>query len=70
MTETEGNNIDVKILFFGAARDAVGAEEANFAVAAGEWLIRELKGSVPIWKKEFYAGGAAWADGENVIGAE
>jgi molybdopterin converting factor subunit 1 len=34
MSENDGNNINVKILFFGAARDAVGAEEASFTTAA------------------------------------
>ncbi|CAA9414113.1 MAG: Molybdopterin synthase catalytic subunit MoaE [uncultured Pyrinomonadaceae bacterium] len=49
---------------------AVAAPHRKAAFAACEWLIRELKRSVPIWKKEFYADGSAWADGENVIGAE
>ena len=34
MNETDCNNISVRILFFGAARDAVGAEEASFTTAA------------------------------------
>ncbi len=49
---------------------AVAAPHRKAAFAACEWLIRELKRSVPIWKKEFYADGSAWADGENVIGVE
>ncbi len=49
---------------------AVAAAHRKAAFAACEWLIRELKRSVPIWKKEFYADGSAWADGENVIGVE
>ena len=28
------------------------------------WMIDELKRTVPIWKKEFFADGAVWADGE------
>lgn len=34
MNETDGDNINVKILFFGAARDAVGTEEASFTTAS------------------------------------
>ena len=49
---------------------AVAAPHRKAAFAACEWLIKELKRSVPIWKKEFYADGSAWADGENVIAAE
>jgi len=37
------------------------------AFAACEWLIQQLKRSVPIWKKEFYADGSACADGENLV---
>ncbi len=46
---------------------AVAATHRRAAFAACEWLIAELKRSVPIWKKEFYAGGSAWADGENSV---
>jgi molybdopterin synthase catalytic subunit len=49
---------------------AVAAPRRRAAFAACEWLIRELKRSVPVWKKEFYADGSAWADGENVIAVE
>jgi len=28
------------------------------------WLIDTLKRTVPIWKKEYFADGAVWADGE------
>jgi len=34
------------------------------AFEACRWLIDNLKKKVPIWKKEFFADGAAWADGE------
>ena len=32
MIETDENDINVKILFFGAAREAVGAEEINLGI--------------------------------------
>lgn len=31
---------------------------------ACRWLIDTLKKTVPIWKKEYFADGAVWADGE------
>jgi molybdopterin synthase catalytic subunit len=34
------------------------------AFDACRWLIDSLKKTVPIWKKEFFADGAAWADGD------
>jgi len=34
------------------------------AFDAGRWLIDTLKQTVPIWKKEHFADGAIWADGE------
>ncbi|MGH9600898.1 MAG: molybdenum cofactor biosynthesis protein MoaE [Terriglobales bacterium] len=34
------------------------------AFAACRWLIDTLKRTVPIWKKEYFADGAVWADGE------
>jgi molybdopterin synthase catalytic subunit len=40
-----------------------GAHRAE-AYAASRWLIDTLKKTVPIWKKEFFEDGAAWADGE------
>lgn len=43
---------------------AVAAPHRKEAFAACEWLIQELKKTVPIWKKEFYADGSAWAAGE------
>jgi molybdopterin synthase catalytic subunit len=34
------------------------------AYEASRWLIDTLKKTVPIWKKEMFADGAVWADGE------
>jgi MoaE-MoaD fusion protein len=44
---------------------SVAAPHRIAAFKCCEWLIRELKRTVPIWKKEYYAGGAAWAEGEH-----
>ncbi len=44
---------------------AVAAPHRRAAFEACEWLIKELKRTVPIWKKEFYAGGEVWVEGEN-----
>ena len=43
---------------------SVAAPHRAAAFAACEWLIRELKRTVPIWKKEVYAGGEAWVEGD------
>ncbi len=43
----------------------VAAPHRKAAFAACEWLIRELKRTVPIWKKEVYADGEAWIEGGN-----
>ena len=47
---------------------AVSAPHRKAAFAACEWLIKELKRSVPIWKKEFYFDGdiadSTWVKGE------
>lgn len=43
---------------------AVASPHRKAAFAACEWLIRELKRTVPIWKKEVYAGGESWVEGE------
>ena len=43
---------------------SVASPHRKAAFAACEWLIRELKRTVPIWKKEVYADGEAWAEGE------
>ena len=44
---------------------SVAAPHRKAAFAACEWLIRELKRTVPIWKKEVYADGAKWIEGED-----
>ncbi len=44
---------------------AVAAPHRRAAFEACEWLIRELKRTVPIWKKEFYEDGSMWAEGEH-----
>ena len=43
---------------------SVGAPHRKAAFSACEWLIRELKRTVPIWKKEVYADGEAWVEGD------
>ena len=43
---------------------SVAAPHRKAAFAACEWLIRELKRTVPIWKKEVYADGEAWIEGD------
>jgi len=45
---------------------SVAAPHRKAAFAACEWLIRELKRTVPIWKKEVYADGEAWVEGEAI----
>lgn len=42
----------------------VAAPHRRDAFAACEWLIKELKRTVPIFKKEVYADGEAWSEGE------
>ena len=44
---------------------SVAAPHRRAAFEACEWLIKELKRTVPIWKKEIYAGGETWIEGEN-----
>ncbi|MFL6468553.1 MAG: molybdenum cofactor biosynthesis protein MoaE [Pyrinomonadaceae bacterium] len=43
---------------------SVAAPHRKAAFAACEWLIRELKRTVPIWKKEVYADGEEWVEGD------
>jgi molybdopterin synthase catalytic subunit len=43
---------------------SVAAPHRKAAFQACEWLIRELKRTVPIWKKEVYADGEHWVEGE------
>ena len=42
----------------------VGSAHRAAAYEASRWLIDTLKKTVPIWKKEIFADGAVWADGE------
>ncbi|MGI9034702.1 MAG: molybdenum cofactor biosynthesis protein MoaE [Pyrinomonadaceae bacterium] len=44
---------------------SVAAPHRRAAFEACEWLIRELKRRVPIWKKEVYRGGEMWIEGES-----
>ena len=43
---------------------SVAAPHRQAAFEACEWLIKELKRSVPIWKKEVYADGEEWIEGD------
>jgi molybdopterin synthase catalytic subunit len=43
---------------------SVAAPHRKAAFEACEWLIRELKRTVPIWKKEVYADGEVWVEGD------
>ena len=43
---------------------SVAAPHRRAAFEACEWLIRELKRTVPIWKKEVYADGEIWVEGD------
>jgi molybdopterin synthase catalytic subunit len=43
---------------------AVSAPHRQAAFAACEWAIRELKRTVPIWKKEVFEDGEVWVEGE------
>ena len=42
---------------------SVAAPHRRAAFEACEWLIKELKRTVPIWKKEVYADGETWIEG-------
>jgi len=44
---------------------SVASPHRRAAFEACEWLIKELKKTVPIWKKEVYADGEIWIEGEN-----
>jgi molybdopterin synthase catalytic subunit len=41
---------------------SVSAPHRRAAFEACEWAIRELKRTVPIWKKEFYEDGEVWVE--------
>ncbi|MEZ5307784.1 MAG: molybdenum cofactor biosynthesis protein MoaE [Pyrinomonadaceae bacterium] len=43
---------------------SVAAPHRRAAFEACEWLIVELKRTVPIWKKEVYADGEVWVEGD------
>ncbi len=43
---------------------SVAAPHRKAAFSACEWLIKELKRTVPIWKKEVYADGEEWVEGD------
>ena len=45
---------------------AVSAPHRRAAFEACEWAIRELKRTVPIWKKEVFEGGEVWVEGEGI----
>jgi molybdopterin converting factor subunit 1 len=42
----------------------VASAHRGAAFEACRWIIDTLKTTVPIWKKEYFEDGAAWADGE------
>ena len=42
---------------------SVSAPHRRAAFEACEWAIRELKRTVPIWKKEIFADGEVWVEG-------
>ena len=44
---------------------AVSAPHRRAAFQACEWAIKELKRTVPIWKKEIFEGGEEWVEGSN-----
>jgi len=44
---------------------AVSAPHRRAAFEGCEWAIRELKRTVPIWKKEVFADGEVWVEGED-----
>jgi molybdopterin synthase catalytic subunit len=45
---------------------AVSAPHRRAAFEACEWVIRELKRTVPIWKKEVFEDGEFWVEGDTV----
>src|ERR1044072_9629041 len=46
---------------------AVSAPHRRAAFEACEWAIRELKRTVPIWKKEVFEDGEVWVEGEQSV---
>ena len=49
---------------------AVSAPHRGAAFEACEWAIRELKRTVPIWKKEVFEDGEVWVEGEDVANSD
>lgn len=49
---------------------AVSAPHRRAAFEACEWAIKELKHTVPIWKKEIFADGEVWVEGETALGTD
>ena len=49
---------------------SVSAPHRRAAFEACEWAIRELKRTVPIWKKEFFEDGEVWVEGEGAQGQQ
>ncbi len=43
---------------------AVASPHRRQSIDACNWLIDTLKQTVPIWKKEFFAGGEVWIEGQ------
>ncbi|MCS6775806.1 MAG: molybdenum cofactor biosynthesis protein MoaE [Chloroherpetonaceae bacterium] len=48
---------------------AVGAAHRAEAFEACRYCIDTLKQDVPIWKREMYAEGACWIEGDRVVGS-
>jgi molybdopterin converting factor subunit 1 len=46
---------------------SVSAPHRGAAFEACEWAIRELKRTVPIWKKEIFEDGEVWVEGEQSV---
>jgi molybdopterin synthase catalytic subunit len=44
---------------------SVASPHRRAAFEACEWLIKELKRTVPIWKKEVYRDGETWIEGDS-----
>ncbi|MFV0387687.1 MAG: molybdenum cofactor biosynthesis protein MoaE [Pyrinomonadaceae bacterium] len=49
---------------------SVAAPHRRAAFEACEWLIKELKRTVPIWKKEVYADGEVWIQGDSTVSSD
>jgi molybdopterin synthase catalytic subunit len=49
---------------------AVAAPHRAEAFEACRWLMDAVKESVPVWKKEYFEGGAHWVEGSEVVPSE